>query len=576
MLPACHRRSGVFANSVADRFFFRRGLGRGLILILLSLLCLNVAVISLIDSYEVRFAFVHLTAHGAFKPILMMNGCFLVALMVCGAGQKARENIFDSIEKRLGSPARYRAALICTVILLVLAIYLPATGIDIFHQEWTQKHVSAEKKTLLSLAQFFTQGDPTGFYRPLGFISLWLDYQLFGDAYAGYYAQSIVLHLVNALLAAWLALSLGFSRKCSCWAGTLFAAAAVNFEAVIWPAARFDLLATLFTMLALILIIRYLRDARLWAWTLPASVLSFIFGIMSKESAYCFPLLLILLLCTYSLWNIPRPTRAKLALCLLLVAAATVLMLSVRIAVYGSLGGYPTAAGVQSFHFRINLKTFTSLVRAMPIPLLGVNTSSAVRVWGSFVPILFTIPVLITAFLCRGCFRQKEYALMILLVLAMAPALNIIGWIGSWMQHSRYLYMPTVFVMLLLASVVSKMRWSTGLLGAFLLINAFGAASNVRVYRDMLAKADSLADAVYSDWKHRPALSKIGLLNLPEHTDGVFYFGSEVADRIQSRIQGATIIRLESYDPVKSDAAAQWIYQWKKETRSLQLVAGPK
>ena len=65
------------------------------------------------------------------------------------------------------------------------------------------------------------------------------------------------------------------------------------------------------------------------------------------------------------------------------MAAATLLMLWVRIAVYGSLGGYPTAAGVQSFHFRVDIKTFTSLVRAIPIPILGVNTTSAVRAMGA-------------------------------------------------------------------------------------------------------------------------------------------------------------------------------------------------
>jgi hypothetical protein len=211
----------------------------------------------------------------------------------------------------------------------------------------------------------------------------------------------------------------------------------------------------------------------------------------------------------------------------------------------------------------------------MPIPLLGVNTTSAVREWAGLIPALFTVPVLITAFRCRGCFRRKEYALIAMTVLALAPALNIIGWIGSWMQHSRYLYMATVFVMLLLASVVSRIPWSTGLLGAFLLINALGATSNIRVYRDMLARADSLAATVFTDWKHHPSVRTICLLNLPEHPDGVFYFGSEVADRISRNIPGATIVRQEVQEPVSSDASTRLVYRWNKEKRSLYLVVSP-
>lgn len=555
--------------------FARGSFYRCLILLLLLLLCLNVAVISLIDSYEFHFGFLHFTAHGTFKPLLMMNGCFLVALMLCGAGGSPRTGEIGELKEGLHSPAIYRALLIASVIVLVLVIYLPATGIDIRHQEWTQKHISAEKDSLRSLGRYFTQGDPTGFYRPLGFLSLWLDYRLFGDGFAGYYAQSILLHLINATLVSWLAWSLGFGRACSFWAGPLFAAAAVNSEAVIWPAARFDLLATLFTLLALILMIRYLRNPRLWNWALPASVLCFVFGVLSKESAYCFPLLLFFLLCTHTLWSLPRPAKSKALVCLSLAAAATALLLLIRIAVYGHLGGYPTAAGVQSFHFRINIKTFTSLVRAMPIPLLGVNTTSVVREWAGLIPALFAVPVLITAFRCRGCFRRKEYALTAMTVLALAPALNIIGWIGSWMQHSRYLYMATVFAMLLLASVVSRIPWSTGLLGAFLLINALGAASNIRVYRDMLARADSLAATVFTDWKHHASVRTICLLNLPEHPDGVFYFGSEVADRIRRKIPSVTIVRQEAPDPVSSDASTHLVYRWNKEERLLHRVAGP-
>jgi hypothetical protein len=200
-------------NPNHDQCSFHWSFCRALILLLLSLFCLNVAVILTIGSYEVRFGFIHLTAHGLFKPILMMNGCFIIALMICGAARKLHDGIPNFTDGKYGSPVLFRASLISAVILLVLVIYYPATGIDIHHNEWTQKHISAGINSLRSTWQFFVHGDPTGFYRPLGFISLWLDYQLFGSAFAGYYVQNIALHIINSLLVAGLALNLGYGNS---------------------------------------------------------------------------------------------------------------------------------------------------------------------------------------------------------------------------------------------------------------------------------------------------------------------------------------------------------------------------
>jgi hypothetical protein len=493
--------------------------------------------------------------------------------MISGAGFAHQEEPAGGGEEFRGVSGGQKSVFAVSIVLLVVGIYCTSVTINFSHHDWTHRHISAGIGSLHSAWQLFIKPQADGFYRPLTFLSLWLDYRWFGTVYAGYHLQSIALHCINSLMVAWLAMSLGLSKKCALWAGFLFAAAAVNFEAVIWPAARFDLLATLFTLLALILIIRYLRDTRLWTWTAAASLCCYVLGILNKESSYCFPLLLLFILCTHSLWSIPRPTKAKIMLCLSLVAAATVLMLGVRIAVYGSLGGYPTAAGVQSFHFRTNIKTFISFIRAIPIPVLGFNTTSTVRDWGRLVPVLFVVPILLLAFLCRGCFKRKEYALIGFIILSLAPVLNIVGWIGSWMQHSRYVYMPTVFVMLLIASTAVKIRWSTGILAAFMLINAFGAASNIRVYRDMMERATSLAEIVHSDWEQQQSVRTICLLNLPEHTDGVFYFGSEVADQIGKRIPGAAIVRLEALDAVGPDSSRRLLYSWNKSERTLNLIA---
>jgi protein O-mannosyl-transferase len=567
-----HGNFGIQNLSILHQLFARRAFWRGLILVLLSLLCLNVVILSIANDYDLHWGPFHLTAHGLFKPLLMMNGCFILALMICGAGHKHGVATLEPMNERLSAPGWSCALLAALVILLTLAIYYPSTHINFNHYDWTHRHISASINSFESGWQLFKRPQADGFYRPLTFISLWLDYRLFGTAYSGYHVQSIALHIANSLLATWLAIVLGFGRKCAWWTGFLFAAAAVNFEPVLWPAARFDLLATMFTLIALIFAIQYFQGTRDWQWTLPASLLCYVLGIMNKESSYCFPLLILFLIGTYSVWPIQRPAKIKTILFLSFAAVFTAFMLMVRIAVYGNLGGYPVAAGVESFHFKVNLKTLISLLRAVPIPFFGVNATPAAPGWMHVAAIILAMVIFISAIAGKDCFRRKEYALVACILLSLAPVLNIVVWIGSPMQHCRYLYMPTVFVMLLIASVLDKIRWSSVLLGTFFAANLIGAISNIQVYRDMLIKTESIADSVRLDYEKQPSIREIDLAGLPESLNGVFYFGSEVVERIRKKIPNTTIRMEGANNSVESNASSRFNYRWSDADQMIHRV----
>jgi hypothetical protein len=575
MLGADHRNSDMHMKAKAYRIFTRPDTYRGLILFVLLLLCLNVAALSVFGSYDIRLGFIHLTAHGLFKPILMMNACFIVALMICGAGYKDRDAAANFGDDDLLSPFFNTVLFIVLIILLVLIVYYPSIRINFNHHDWTHRHISAGIQSLNSAWQLFTRPQADGFYRPLTFLSLWLDYRVFGTAYAGYHAQSIALHMINSLLVAWLAMSLGFGRKGSLWTGLLFGAAAVNFEAVVWPAARFDLLATMFTLLALIFAIKYFRNTSARAWTLPAALICYALGIMNKESSYCFPLLILFIVVTHPIWNIQRPAKAATALFFSLVAAVTLIMISIRIAVYGNLGGYPTVGVTESHHFKLHLKTFVSLLRAIPIPIFGVNSTPAAPDWMHVAAMALAVIIILSAILSRGCFRRREYALAICIAIALIPVANIIGWLGSPMQHCRYLYIPAVFVMMLIVSTLGKIRWAVLLLEAFLVINAVGAASNIQAYLNMLDRVEKLAESVRADWIRHPSVRNICLLNVPDHTDGVFYFGSELEDRIERKIPSATTHRQDTYISSGSDTSSRLTYRWSGADRMLYLVEKP-
>jgi len=560
-------------KTITFRYFEDLGFYRRFVLFLLSLLCLNVVVLSIAGSYDFRIGWVHLTAHGLFKPMLMMNGCFVFALMICGIFSRTlQEKDHGFVEKALCSDALYWTLLLLLIASLALAVYYPSASVNFSHHDWNHRHISAEVNSLHSAWQLFTKPQADGFYRPLTFLSLWVDYRLFGSHFAYYHIQSIALHIINSLLVALLAGVLGFRRIHCLWAGLLYTAAAVSFEAVLWPAARFDLLATLFTLMALIVAVKYFRDGRIWFWALPISLLLYTAGIMNKESSYSFPLLISFVVATHRIWSIPRPARRKVLLYLSLAAAITAIMVLVRIAIYGGLGGYPTPATAESPHFSIGFRTATSMIRAVPISLLGVNTASASPGWLREILVGFAVFLLVAAVAGRGCFGKKEYALLVCVLLASIPVLNLIGWIGTPLQHSRYLYMPTVFVMLLLVSTFGKVRWSGCLLGVFLVVNALGAASNIWVYRNMLTRTEILAEKVRMDWAQQPDAQKIFLVDLPENPSGVFFFAHELVERMERKIPSATILRRTGNDFSQPANTTELAYKWNDRDRTLDRI----
>ena len=124
------------------------------------------------------------------------------------------------------------------------------------------------------------------YYRPVAFLSLALDWELWADRAAGYHLTSLALHALNALLVLALA-----RRMMGVWpalaASALFAVHPSHHEAVYWVSARFDLLAASCFL------------AGLLALRLPglggdlAVSGAFLAAILSKESAIAFPVVAI-------------------------------------------------------------------------------------------------------------------------------------------------------------------------------------------------------------------------------------------------------------------------------------------
>jgi hypothetical protein len=185
---------------------------------------------------------------------------------------------------------------------------------------------------------------------------------------------------------------------------------------------------------------------------------------------------------------------------------------------------------------------------------------------------VFSFFVFVSALAGCGRFRKREYALLACALIASIPVMNFIIWIGTTMQHCRYLYMAAVFVMLLMVSILAKIRWSAVLLGAFLAMNALATLSNIWIYRDMLARTEILAESVRLDWLEHPTVHTIALVDVPDSPNGVFFFANELAGNLKRKIPDAKIIRQEVLDYKGFTDKSLLVYKWDDADRILDRV----
>lgn len=161
------------------------------------------------------------------------------------------------------------------------------------HFVWDDKFLIVQNKYIRSLESLPTlfktelrvlSGDPSNFYRPLQAVSYLLDYHLWGLFAFGYHLTNFLLHLANALLLYGLGSRFFTKKEMALFVALLFLLHPVQTEAVTYLSGRADPLATFFLLAAFLL---WMGGKTFFP------LLFFVGSLLSKESALCFPLLLL-------------------------------------------------------------------------------------------------------------------------------------------------------------------------------------------------------------------------------------------------------------------------------------------
>lgn len=302
-----------------------------------------------------------------------------------------------------------------------------------------------------------SDGDTSGYYRPLMALSLLLDRTLFGYAPAGYHLHSLLLHLgVVLVVAALLDRRVGAARAAA--AALIFGLHPLQSEAVVWIAARNDVLAALFGLGTLLLLDRG-RPALAAATALAAC--------LAKENAFLLPLVAWI---WRRAWGERLGHRELVALGIGLAAAAA-------LRAQATLDGLPLDSQEVAFDARSATYALITVLgwATWPWPLTSTASLHMPAPHPAAWPAAAATLALLVALVRVGGARAAW--LLALGAVVFAPAAMGIRWYGT--IGERYLYLPVFGLVAAVVATAPARRWASPALVAFAVASL--AALHVRL-----------------------------------------------------------------------------------------------
>ena len=199
-------------------------------------------------------------------------------------------------------PTLSKRTLAALLVLLTVAVYLPAIGAGYVWDDDTLLTANPQMRSAAGLAEIW-EGVHSRDYTPVTLTTFWLEWRLWGDTPVGYHVVNILLHALSALLL-WRILEK--LRVPGAWLGALlFAIHPVNVASVAWVAELKNTLSgALFFASALCFL--EARGGRKWYWL---SLALFLLAALSKGAVVTLPAALLL----WVLWRDGKLTRRDAA-----------------------------------------------------------------------------------------------------------------------------------------------------------------------------------------------------------------------------------------------------------------------
>jgi protein O-mannosyl-transferase len=396
------------------------------------------------------------------------------------------------------------------LVFFTLFFYLPVLNNDFINVDDTDailQNTQIRFISFSSLKWMFTTFH-MGFWIPLTWLSLAIDYRLGGLNPMIFHAHNLALHVLNTVLVFFLCLKvLRLARKPhgpeagipqppwelpgAFLAAVLFGLHPIHVESVAWAVERKDVLYSFFFLLGLLVYLDWASAPTRKAWKLLACLGLFSLSLMAKPMAVTFPLVLLLLdawpLARFSA-NCSKVLLEKIPFFLLSILSGILTVMA------HSQAGAVMAVAKYPLDFRI-ANAFHSLIFYFWKMLWPANLSALYPV--GIGEKAFTLEnlgaaalVLLATLACFWQWKKRPYLAVAFLfyVITLAPVLGILQ-VGSQAAADRFTYLASLGPILLLAALTAGLLQNRRLVAFLLAIGlafvlGFGTARQANIWRN--------------------------------------------------------------------------------------------
>ncbi len=415
----------------------------------------------------------------------------------------------------------------------------------------------------------FVHPSPGAFFRPASFLFSWLEFHCAGLDPLRWHLFNLTLHAANTVLVFLAARLLLLSRRAALPAALVFALHGSRFESVAWADASFDLWAAFFTLLTLLAVLAYRRSAHpLW---LAAAAPLAAAALLSKESAFCLPFL-VLALIPFS----DRSTRPRLLRAAALVALLTALAFLYRWHMLSGLGGYPSAPShalpAALFHAALFHAAKALLYRLWAFLLVPWNWSRPPEWWLSLSLAAFLAALLIAA---RSTFSGlRRFAPPLLFTLAASLPVEHLLLLNPSFAGARLLYLPVLGWALLAGALAASLGAPVPRRLFLATLAAFSLASLHHNLIPWTRTAYAARAACLEFARDVPNTAQpVSVSNLPATRHGVYFLanGFPQCVALYTGLPASRILVLPPGQP----AAPGLHYAWNPASRTFRAVSTP-
>ncbi len=355
--------------------------------------------------------------------------------------------------------------------------------------------------------------------RPMGNISLHIDYLFSGKSSLGYHLTNLLLHVVNSIFVFFLCR--GLIKKYAIHDSVIWfpSLAAITFfiypfhsESIFWIIGRSGSLGALFFLPALILFLQ--RQKSIWFFL--GSLVFFELALLSYESSWIFPLLVMVI--SYIDMQFDNVSIKKLLPYIIMVWLLFVLTLGFRSHVTGEVfNSYDTST---ILHFNIRPLALNAL-RLFGRTMLPPFQNTQWLIISFFVALMFIIALIVKFYRHRQP-KQLFILLTAFWLLSYLPYLSL-GIDTHGTEGERYLYLPSVFFCLWLMYVLHRIVNREFQL-AFATVFLFASILFLHQSRSYYTRAGAITKTTFDELGKLGNKQMVFVENLPQYYRGAVIF----------------------------------------------------